>query len=70
MSEIFVIVEAILKAIKLWDGFMNYMDTKHRADLQAVAQARDKAIDDSKKADTDDEIWKSQDGITHNQPKP
>lgn len=66
----FTIIEAFLKAMSLWESFLNYMDEKHRADLEAVKQARDKAIDDSKKADSDGDIWKSQDGITGHGDKP
>lgn len=70
IGQIFTAIEVILKLLKLWDGFMNYMVDKHSADIQARQQARNKAIDDSKGANTDDEIWKSQDDIVSNNPKP
>lgn len=70
MGSIFALIELILKLLKLWDGLMDYSDSKRAAEREAARQAREKAIEDSKKAETDDDIWKSQDGIVNNQPKP
>lgn len=68
--SIFAIIELILKALSLLDGFNSYMDTKRAAENAKRAQDRSAAIDDSKKAETDDEIWKSQQDVANNQPKP
>lgn len=64
----FDLIAVVLKLLKLWDFFLSYMDKKYSADLEVKRQAREKAIDDSKKAETDEEIWKSQDDITNNMP--
>lgn len=70
MGQIFAAIELILKLTKLWDAFMDYMDEKHSAELQKRQQVRNEAIEDSKKAETDDEIWASQDKLVDNIPKP
>lgn len=70
MGSIFAIIELILKLFRLWDGFIDYSDQKRRAAREAAKQARDKGVDDSKKADTDEDIWNSQDEIVRSTPKP
>ncbi len=68
--SIFAIIELILKALNLLDGFNSYMDQKRAADQQAALEKLGQAVDDSKKANDDGAIWNSQDGITNNLPKP
>lgn len=70
MGSIFALIELILKLLKLWDGLIDYSDQKRATEREAAKQARDKAVDDSKKADSDEDVWKSQDEIVNNQPKP
>lgn len=64
----FAIIELILKLIGLWNEFGDYMDVKRKADIEKRRQERDKAIDDSKQAETDSEIWDTQDRITGRKP--
>lgn len=47
-----------------------WQEAERRKSDELKKRERDKAIDDSKKAGTDDEIWKNQDTIVNNQPKP
>lgn len=63
-----MIIELILKAIGLYDGFVNYLDARKLAEEQARQQARDKAIDDATKATTPDEAWNAQTGIVDSEP--
>lgn len=68
LANLFALIQLILKALSIWEGFL---DSVEEADVQkrnARRLKRDKAIDDSTKAETDEEIWKSQDEYTRNQP--
>lgn len=69
-TQVFAVIELVLRFFKAWDAFLDFLAEKHAADLEARIQARNQAIDDSKKADSDDDIWKSQDGIVTNTPRP
>lgn len=70
MGQIFMFIELILKLIGLWDDFSTYTVKKHAAEQEQRKQQREKSVDDSKKAESDDDIWNSQDGIVSNSPKP
>lgn len=55
----------------LWSAYKAWQDERAKqklADALAKKQARDQAIDDSKKADTDADIFKSQSDIVNNKP--
>lgn len=67
-AGIFSAIELILKLLKLWDGFLDWSDAKRKAEMEERQQKRDKAVDDSVNAQTEDEIWRSQDEITRNSP--
>lgn len=70
MLKIFAIIEVVLKAFEAWEQFLDWLDSKHRADLEVRRQKRDKAIEDSLKAGTDGDIWDSQDSIIDQRPRP
>lgn len=68
IGSIFVLIQAILKAIGLWERFLSELDKRRLAEAEEKRQKREKAVEDSKKAGTDDEIWDSQDDITNTLP--
>jgi hypothetical protein len=68
MGQVFLIIELLLKLSRLWDQFAIYVERRKRQENEEKRKRREKAVDDSKGAQTDDEIWKSQDGIVDNLP--
>lgn len=70
MTQIFLIIEAALKAFKAWELFIDWMDQRHRAQMEERRAKRDAAIDESTKADSDEAIFDSQDDIVDNRPRP
>ncbi len=66
--QIFTFIELLLRALGLYDGFINYLDTKRLADEELKRQAREKAVDDATKAQTPDDAFNAQDGIVSNEP--
>lgn len=69
-TKIFALIELILGLLKLKDQFFDWYTEKHSAEIEKRAQKRDQAVDQSKKAETDDDIWKSQEDIVNNSPQP
>lgn len=68
IAIIYSVIQLILKAIGLWEEFLNYSDAQRAAEAAERTQKRNDAIDASKKAESDDDIWKSQEDITNNLP--
>lgn len=68
MGRIFFAIELILKILRLWDGFLDYAEVRRKIENSEKKKSRDKAVDDSKKAETEDEIWDSQERIVGNKP--
>ena len=68
MLRAFLLIELLLKLIGLWEQFSSYVQAQKLIEDEEKRQRREKAIEDSKKAETDEEIWKSQDGIVDNSP--
>jgi len=69
-SNIFAVVQMILRLFKLWDQFLDWSDAQRAAEIEKRQQDRAKAIEDSKKAESDEEIWDSQDRIVDSRPRP
>lgn len=67
-TQIFTIIELVLKAIKLWDLFLGYMDEKHMADILANRAARNAAIDKQKNAQTEKDFDDAQSDIVEHGP--
>jgi hypothetical protein len=68
LTKIFLLIELVLKLFSVWDLFIVYVDEKYRAKIDENRKARELAVEDSKKAETDAEIWDSQDKIVRSQP--
>lgn len=65
---IFEAISLILKLLKLWDGFLDFLDKKYTADLEKRRQAREKAIDKSVEDESDEDLFKDQTDIVDNAP--
>lgn len=70
LSWIGNLISIVRALIGLYGAFKEAQEARARAEQEKRKQDRDKAIDDSKKAVTNEEIWKSQDDIVNNQSKP
>lgn len=70
MAKFFAIVQLLLKLLGAWEAFMDWMNDKYSAELDERAKLRREALEDAKKAETDDDIWESQDKIVDNLPTP
>ena len=70
ISQIFLVIELILKLFGAWEKFQDYSDKRKNAEAEERRQKRDKAVDDQQKAKTEDEFDKAQDTIVGNKPKP
>ncbi len=68
IASVYSVIQLILKLFGLWDDFLDYSDNQRKIAADKKQQDLEKAVDQSTKAETDDEIWKSQDDITKNMP--
>lgn len=70
MGKIFLLIQILLKLFGAWEGLLDWIDENHSAEMDARALKRNAAVDNSAKADTDDEIWKNQKEIVDTLPNP
>lgn len=70
MSSFFALIEVVLRALKVWDLFLDWLVDMKRAEIEERRAKRDQAIDNSKKVETPDEIWNSQQDIVDSSPRP
>ena len=70
MTQFFLIVELLLKAIGLWEDFQNYVEKKKIAEGQEKTQNRNDAVDKQKQAKDEAEFDQAQSDIVGNLPKP
>ncbi len=70
ISNVFALIQIVLRAFGLWDAYLVHLDQVREAERIERARKHDKAIDDSKKAETDEEIWDAQDRIVDTKPRP
>lgn len=68
MLTFFSLIQFLLNIFGLWEEFLRFSDSQRLAEDQLKTQKRNDAVDDSKKAKTDDDVWKSQDTIITNRP--
>lgn len=66
IANIFSLIQLILKALSLWEGFLDSVEAKDAADAEERRQRRNKAADDATKAVTPEDAWKAQDEIVRN----
>lgn len=70
ITQIFAVIELVLKLIGLWEQFSAYTIQKSIADRAERKQQRDRAVDKQQTAQTEDEFDKAQDDISRNMPRP
>lgn len=70
MGAIWSLIQLINNLLQAWRAYQDAVAAKAERERQERKQKRESAGDESKKAETDDEIWKSQDDIVANRPKP
>lgn len=70
ITKLFISIELFLRLFKLWDRFMEHVDHTRALEAEARAQAREKALEDLKNAKTEEEIWRAQEELIKNQPRP
>jgi hypothetical protein len=68
LAQIMSIISVIRALLDLWKYFQNYQESARKAEAEKKRQAREEAIDQSVKAETQEEIWASQDKIASNKP--
>jgi len=66
ISGIFNAIALLLKLLKLWDQFGDYMDAKRVAEAEEKRQRREQAIRDQQNAKTEEEFDDAQDRIVDN----
>lgn len=70
LTGIFAIVQLILKLFGAWEQFLDYADKQRIADAEKRNQDRNKAVDEQKKAQTEEEFDRAQDKIVGANPPP
>lgn len=65
---VFEIISLLLKLVGLWEGFLDFIDKKHTAEMEVRRQNRLAAIDELGKAESDEDIFKAQEKIVDNKP--
>jgi hypothetical protein len=71
ISQLFSLIKLILGAFQLWDAFVQLVVDERDKEREKDAQARDAAIEESKKeGQSDDDIFKNQGDIVSHLPKP
>jgi hypothetical protein len=69
-SKIIAAIGVIKEVIALIRMLLNWIEQEKVRVAKEREQKRNAAVDDSKKAQTDEEIWDAQDRIVDNRPKP
>lgn len=68
METFFSIIQIILGAMGLWNQFLDFLDQKFTADLEARRQARLDALNKLDQAKTDGDIFDAEEGVVDNKP--
>jgi hypothetical protein len=68
VTQIFAIIQLLLKLFGLWESFCNYTDKLRAAEAAAKTERREKAVDDATKAKTAEEAWDAEERIVANKP--
>lgn len=68
ISGIFSIIQLILQLLGLWDLFLSELDKRRLAEAEVKRQAREKAVDDVVKGETDEEIFDAETRVVDNRP--
>ena len=69
ISQIFAVIQLVLKLIGLWEQFLDFTDKARIAEGQKRTQEREKAVDEPAGAISEEDFDKAQDTITGTKPK-
>ncbi len=70
ISNIFALIQLILKLSQLWEGFLDWMEERKIAIRSEKARVREAAIQAGMDADTEAAIWEAQQDVVKNMPRP
>lgn len=70
LANFFALIRLILKALDLFEGFLDSIDQADIAAREVRRQKREQAVDDAAKAKTPEEAFNAQERIIDNQPRP
>lgn len=70
LANFFALIQLILKALSLWESFLDWQEEKNIAIRNEKAIAREAALRALISAETDEDIWKHQEDIVKNRPQP
>lgn len=70
LANIWALISLILEAIGFYKFWWSERDKSKVAEGQVNTQERDKAIDEQKSAESEDEFDKAQDSVVSHLPKP
>lgn len=65
MSQFFLLIELVFKAIGLWDQFSSYTISKRLAEMEVKIQDLPKAIEEAKNASSISEVTSAQSRISN-----
>ena len=68
IAKVFALIQLVLLAFQQWDAFLDWMNDKHSKEMEERRQAREKAVDDQKGAQTEEEFDRAQDVIGKSKP--
>lgn len=70
ISNFWALIQVIKALFGLWSDFKEWQRVQKAKEDAARHDELVKGVDEAKKAETEDDIWKSQEDITNNLPKP
>lgn len=70
ISQVFAVVQLLLKVFGLWEQFLDYSDKARTAEAEERKQRREEAVDKQKDAQSEEEFDRAQDDIVGSNPKP
>jgi hypothetical protein len=68
LTQLFALIQLVLRFFKLWDQFQDFSMAERLKENEERRQRLEKAVEDQKNAQTEDEFDRAQDEITKNLP--
>ncbi len=67
-AQIFAVIQLLLKLVGLWEAFLSWSDKARLAEAAQNTQEREKAVDQQKGAQNEDDFDRAQDDIVNHRP--